>query len=163
MVVKVLRHVASSGKSSPHGTIRYEIYKSVWKQVAKAKEAGCWLEVVTLAESIIADRLEARRAHLARQAPEGRVTKTAAQTAHDLLNGPDAKIEDVRALLEQVRTWSKGRNSVIHELAKFTESTSGEWASRYDQARHVALEGEKLARQISGVVKRLNSPAKAVE
>lgn len=155
---KELRLPASDGTQSTTGQARYEVYTNVWRRINAAMDAGFWLEAVTLAESIIADRLEARLAYLAGQSPDGRKVMTANQAVGQLRNGTDASNDSAMELYDRVRAWSDKRNSVLHELAKVFETTTDDWNSRYDSAKEVAEAGVKLARDISALVRKLNKP-----
>lgn len=48
------------GRGTAVARQRYEIYKLANEQLKKAYDAGCYIECVSICESIIADRLEAR-------------------------------------------------------------------------------------------------------
>lgn len=151
------RTKASVGPTSKEGQERRAIYKAVWKRIAHAKDAGCWLEVITLAESVIADRLEARFAHIGGQSASARTIPTSANVAAKrLLEYPHEKDESESALYEEVRAWMSDRNAALHQMAKLLDGSNDAWSVRYDAARSTALKGERLARRTSALVRRLN-------
>lgn len=158
-MAKIKRRVlASTHPSSKVGQDRLAIYGAVWGRINHAKNNRCWLEVTALVESVIADRLEARVAHINCQQQEFRAARTAAQSAHLLLKTVDGGNQDARELYEKVIKWSLGRNSTIHELAKLLEGDDASWEGRYEAASKTANVGEKLARSVSALVKKLNKP-----
>lgn len=157
-----IRKPASDGKKSAIGQERHAIYKSVWQQINHAKKARCWLEVITLAESVIADRLEARIAHINGQHEDARKARTAAQSAQKLLRIEDAKDDDIPAIYDEVSTWSKRRNMALHAMAKLFETTTNKWNERYQHAEQAAKDGENLARRVSALVRRLNTSSQPI-
>ena len=160
MTEQKLRMPASTGKKSSVGQARKDIYKIVWRKINSAEQCECWLEVITLTESVIADRLEARLAHLANQSTDGRKAMTAAQAAKQLRVSSDTDNQKALELYKAVGDWAKKRNAALHELAKLFESTTEDWQTRYDAAKQIAKEGVTLAISVSELVKKLNSPAK---
>lgn len=142
------RKPASSGKKSAVGQERRNIYAGVWRAIKHATEQGCWLEVIALCESVIADRLEARIAHLGRQTDKARKIRTANQSANQLLLEISLSDGD-RQLLDQVKAWSKERNAAVHQLAKVIDGTSSSWEERWQVARETAEFGATLARSIA--------------
>jgi hypothetical protein len=158
MVDQKLRLPASTGKKSEAGQLRNEIYKRVWSQIKLATDAQCWLEVITLTESVIADRLEARLAHIAEQQSEGRRGRTAGQAAWALQRSHDAGDEVAMRCYQAVAQWCVRRNTALHELAKLFETTTGDWNSRYSDTKKISEDGVKLAKSVSTLVRRLNKP-----
>ncbi len=152
------RRPASTGRKSETGQKRFDIYSRVHSQINKAKGAECWLEVITLTESLIADRLEARLAHLADQRLDGRKTMTAAQAAKALRSSADAADPVAMALYDAVGFWARSRNSALHELAKLFETTTDDWGLRYAEAKIVADAGIALLEKLKAHIKRLNKP-----
>lgn len=142
------RKPGSTGKSSLVGQERRGIYAGVWRAMKHAAEQGCWLEVIALSESVIADRLEARIAHLAGQSEKSRKIRTASQSASQLLALASLSDAD-RQLLGAVRSWSKLRNSAVHELAKVVEGTSITWNERVATTKAAGEQGISIARAIS--------------
>ena len=151
-----LRKPASTGRTSAEGRERYVIYRNVWEQVTHAQNSQCWLEVITLAESVIADRLEARIAHICGQDSTARKVSTASKGAQRLRSLEVAVDESVLATYRRVEIWSRGRNRALHELAKLLETTSVDWPQRYQDTRQVANEGISLAKEVSRMIRRLN-------
>jgi hypothetical protein len=150
-----LRKLASQGKHSAVGQERRGIYASAWMAIKHAADQKCWLEVIALSESIIADRLEARIAHIGKQSEESRKIRTASQSASHLLRDSSLPLDD-RHMLESVKAWSKLRNASIHELAKVIDGSSVNWEQRWLAAQDAATAGMKLARLISRSIKNKN-------
>jgi hypothetical protein len=153
--MKAIRKPASTGAKSAIGQERRQTYAAVWNAINHADQHGCWLEVITLCESLIADRLEARLAFLADQSNRARRVHTANAAAGSLLKSP-ALSDDERQLCEAVRRWSRARNTALHELAKLIEGTSDSWDARWEAAKQAAEEGRALARLVSNIVQRAN-------
>jgi hypothetical protein len=151
------RKSASAGKKSAVGQERREIYAGVWRAIKHAAEQGCWLEVIALCESVIADRLEARLAHVGCQSAASRTIRTANQSAKLLLD-LNSLSEDEKELLRRVQPWSRLRNSAVHELAKVIEGTSATWNARQKETEEVAKQGINIARATSRWVRKVNSP-----
>jgi len=150
-----LRKLASQGKHSDVGQERRGIYASAWTAINHAVDQKCWLEVIALSESIIADRLEARIAHIGKQSEESRKLRTASQSASHLLRESSLSLDE-RHMLESVKAWSKLRNTAIHELAKAIDGSSVSWEQRWLAAQDAATAGMKIARLISRSVKNKN-------
>ena len=155
--MKDVRKASSTGPKSAIGQERYKIYKGVWSALSHASKHACWIQVIALSESVIADRLEARLASLGGQSTASRKIRTASQSASVLLKGFSPAGEE-EALLARVKSWSEDRNKAIHELAKVTDGDAKSWNDRWSKAEAVAKEGEKLARDISKLVRTTNTP-----
>lgn len=149
------RKPASTGRTSAIGQERRNVYAGVWRAIKHAAEHGCWLEVIALSESVIADRLEARIAHLGAQTEGARKVRTASQSATQLLLAPSLSDAE-RQLLENVRAWSRLRNAAVHGLAKVIDGSSTTWEERRRDTEKAAEAGIHLARTISSWVTREN-------
>jgi hypothetical protein len=149
------RKPSSTGTRSTVGQERREIYAGVWRAIEHASEQGCWLEVIALCESVIADRLEARLAHMGEQSDKARKIRTASQSASLLLTSASLSECD-RPILDEVKVWSRSRNSAVHELAKVVEGTSATWSERRDAIELSAKQGIHIARAVSNWTRKEN-------
>lgn len=152
----------NTGPNSVVAVKRFNAYKSTWKRINESIKDGYFLESITLIESIISDRLEARISMLNDQnyrsfLPLGnnvsillgknkksRLTK---ESDLDLLN-----------LLNKVDEWREKRNEALHEMVKVPDSNALSWEDKYAECQSIAKEGIKLARKVSNIIKKLNKP-----
>lgn len=153
---------AANVPGSGVGTKRYALYRNAYEKIAEALAKGFYIECIAICESIISDRLEARRACL----------HPADITKHrfDNLGNLTAKlwVEEkstdplVKALYKDIDDWREKRNSAVHEIVKQggTEAMS-DWLARYRSLKSTAQEGVKLCRKVSKIVQKLNSNERA--
>jgi hypothetical protein len=138
------------------GKKRYDLYANAYRQIEKARAAGCYIECIAILESIIADRLEARRAALN---PDD-ITKHrfwTLQTALKLEKEEVSDDQEIKQLYGEISTWSHERDSALHEMVKLgSVERTEEWEVRYRSLKGVVREGMRLARQVSRKVKFLN-------
>jgi hypothetical protein len=121
------RKRAIAVENSNVGKHRRKIYKSAFKQIKLANEAGFYLEAITLIESLITDRLESRLSYL---------------------DGKDFSFKNISKLIEKsikletdselinlieidLRKWAGDRNKSLHEMAKIAEGDFSTWDERY--------------------------------
>lgn len=144
------------------GKQRQALLRDAYGRINEAIEAGFMLEAITLCESIIADRLEARRAWLHNQAENKRRFGMLAELVNDLQGKGKGSIadnaEEVAPVYEEVLGWAARRNSSLHEMAKLAEGENVTWQTRYAALAKIANEGKKLSRKVGNLVKKLNKP-----
>lgn len=138
------------------GKQRQTLYTAGTNQIEKALEAGFALEAITLCESMLADRLESRMAWKAKQDPKKRKFSTLGRLAKQLGND-ESESGDARAIYAEVVDWAARRNTALHEMFKLEEGKTADWGKRYETHLKTAREGKKLAREVSNLVRRLNS------
>lgn len=146
---------AKNIRGSTVGTQRYHLYESAFQQINKARKQGFHIECIALLESILADRLEARRASLNPDEPEKHTFSTLGNLTSKL------KREDTNAEMQivygEIASWAKKRNRAIHEMVKLgAEESTNAWEERYSELEDTVAEGIKLAQLLSAKVKRLN-------
>jgi hypothetical protein len=131
-------------ENSAVGKHRREIYKSAFKQIKAANEAGFYLEAITLIESLITDRLESRLSYL-----DGK--DFSFKTIGKLIE-KSIKIETdsvLKILIEKdLRKWADGRNKSLHEMAKIAEGDFSSWDDRYFKLKNISTKGMTLLRKI---------------
>lgn len=133
------------------GEFRREIYQKTIEHINKAREAGFYLEVVTLSESLIADRLESRISILLNKdygfKNLGVLIKTIITYETD---------EELKKLVEtELEEWRKLRNMVIHEMVKIEVGNTSSWDDRCVELPEVANKGFNLFRKIDKRIQTL--------
>lgn len=141
---------------SSTGRERQALYTAGVAQIKLAISEGFFLEAITLSESFITDRLEARWAWINQQSSNARQFRTLGQVARDLL-GKKSESEEARKTYELAVEWSKGRNEAIHEMFKHAENCAFlTWTERYSGTASIATNGLLLARRTDLLVRKLN-------
>jgi hypothetical protein len=137
---------------------RYDLYKLANEQLKAAYEAGFYIECVSICESIISDRIEARLQFLRRGTNKpshidslGRLLKQVTDIE------PEDQIE-LRAAYVSIREWGNARNETIHQFVKVTDQNPlADPKERIQQAKTAARQGVRLMRRISALVRKHNS------
>jgi len=142
------------------GKQRQDLYRCAYKRIKDAVEAGFMLEAITLCESVIADRMEARRACIHDQKESKRKFGTLGSLIKDLRGqakgsfaDPNSEIQDVYTKISE---WANRRNEALHEMVKLSEFDQTNWDVRYEGLHKVARDGKRLAREIGNLVTKLN-------
>ena len=141
------------------GKRRYDLYANAYRQIKKAYDGRFYIECIALLESIMADRLEARRAKINPYDPEKqRFAVLGILTQRLDQEDPD---ENIMPLYERILQWSVKRNVASHQMVKLGSKTfRKKWSNRYRDLKITVDEGMVLARDISDAVKRLNRPSR---
>lgn len=146
--------------SNTVGRLRQDLYRSAFGRIKESVEAGYMLEAITLCESVIADRMEARRAWIHNQNEGKRRFGTLGGLANDLLGTKKGSIADpameTHSVYREIISWAVKRNGALHEMVKLSETDQSSWNDRYFGLTQVAADGMKLSRKISNLVKKLN-------
>ncbi|NJL99911.1 MAG: hypothetical protein HC924_14440 [Synechococcaceae cyanobacterium SM2_3_2] len=140
---------------------RYYSYREAWGRIKAAQEQGFFLEVVTIVESIIADRLISLLTHVdvlqiqpERQSPSfGRLIQMWERWLQtvELLE----EREQVMALLQATDTWRQRRNFVVHGIVKMRpQGRDPDIAEFIAEAERTATEGIRLAKAVSAWQKK---------
>src|SRR5580658_9314306 len=111
------------------GKQRERLYAAAYLHIQKAMDLGYFLEAVTICESIIGDRLEARLAQIHQQAADARnlltLEKLTKRLAQDEPDGVRPK-----EIYEKVRLWTGQRNKVLHQMVKLSDDWNVPWEAR---------------------------------
>jgi len=131
---------------------KYLSYREAWERINAAIESKFYFEAVSIAESILSDRL---LSFIAGVDPNSKVnTRTSfAQLieAWRRLAGSLPSHPPYEDIGEAVNEWRKDRNSVVHGLVKSYPGTPTEdFGSFLQRAEKTAKEGKSLARKVSG-------------
>ena len=122
------------------GKLREHLYRKAYEQIGHAKRNECWLEVVAICDSLIADRLEALLAAIKEQ----NVIFRAFCPVGEICNKYKAIFEAnglSSELLDEIMKWANGRNRHMHEMVKVREGESITWESRTQSAKEDADKG----------------------
>jgi hypothetical protein len=139
--------------SSTVGKERYELYFNGYRQIDKARAQGFYIECIAILESIIADRLEARRACLH---PDD-ASKHNFATLGTLTKELPKSDPQLTSLCQQIFDWSEKRNEAAHQMVKLgAERFTKKWEDRYADLEATVAKGTEIARALSDKVKRLN-------
>jgi hypothetical protein len=137
------------------GKRREELYAAAYTHMQKAIDAGYFLEAITICESIIGDRLEARLAQIHQQEPDARnlltLEKLTKRLAQDETGG-----ERPKELYKRVRLWTDKRNKALHQMVKLSDDWNVPWETRAAEAKQVAKEGKELTREVDKLLRKLN-------
>lgn len=107
-------------------------------------------------ESIIADRLEARRSCLNLKDTSKHRFETL-RTAEKLLIEETSPDVEVKQSYQRILDWGIKRNDAVHQIVKLgSKNHTTNWARRYSDLRRTVERGEELARAISRKVAVLN-------
>ena len=147
----------NGGKGTIIALTRFELYKSANARLKSAYEQGFWIECVSICETIIADRLEARIQFLTHEAGGATLLGTAAQAAYRLLKIEPRENTDLHMLYSSVIAWSPDRNSVIHQFVKVAGLDQQLSAKeRLVHAKRTAATGRIIMRSASNLVRKFN-------
>lgn len=124
------------------GKLRYETYKGVLSKYKKAMEVGCYLEAITLMESIIFDRLASIVNEI-----NGKDIPT--KMSFGKLIEKTRDIEFLSSYTEGLKKWKDNRNSAIHGMAKSLEPGFNE---KYNATKEVAEIGCELFRKVDKAI-----------
>jgi hypothetical protein len=152
------RRAHNEGPQSPVAQARRELYSFALKRVDDALSKGFALEAVTLVESMIADRLEARCAKVFPADPKMQQFSNLGPLTDRLLADKAGESTAMKALYRQVKEWADDRNEALHELVKLAENSDADWDSKYTHATETAKAGLELFRSLDTQVKKLNQP-----
>lgn len=155
-MTKNIRARKSSGTKSKTGQARRTLYARCLERIRSALEDGYVLEAITLLESLITDRLEARLASIHAQKPEKRKFSTVGKLIQELSGKKVGESDEALAVYVKVAKWADKRNEAIHEFAKLREGSTKKWETKYSEARGAVEEGGKVFRELDKIVRKLN-------
>ena len=132
--------------NSDTAKLRQELYRGATRKIKQAIENQYYIEAISLCESILADRLEARISHLNDHIQTARRHSTLGVLVKRLKATEKIKGNvKIHEIYNDIKLWSLARNKAIHNTVKLTEGeifTS--WEFRYNELKLVALQGTKL-------------------
>lgn len=153
--VKRVRAINDGPKSAPAQT-RRKFYANAIDRIKTAIKEGYPLEAITLLESMMADRLEARLACISNQEAEKRKFSTLGRLSRELCGNASHESDDAKTVYEEVQEWASQRNESLHEMVKLAEGDAKDWKAKLKEAHSTAKDGLKLFRQLDVLVRKLN-------
>lgn len=154
MIMKI--RAKNTGPNSPVGQYRRETYEYCISQYDKAIDCGFYIEAVAITESLIADRLEARRSFLFPDVKDKQKFSGIGKLKDDLEND----LNGVVSTFGEIEKWMFKRGNAIHQIAKVEEGDFSGWEEKYASIKETAESGFILFREIDGLVRKLNKPPK---
>lgn len=131
------------------GTRRGKLYRACFSQINKAKEAGCWLEVITLCESLISDRMES----IINELSGNKVGfNTAGELAFYYKENYLFGSVNIRMAIKEVAPWMRKRNNALHQMAKLDSNLETTFETRYNRLPAIAEEGIQLFRKLDKAI-----------
>jgi hypothetical protein len=137
------------------GQERFKLYKSAFDWISKSIDNGYNLEAISVAESLISDRLES---YLSFLKGEDFSFKNLGSLI-DAFRSKESKADEVlRSLvIERLDPWRKRRNIAAHEMVKIEDGKNTSWEDRVKINHEVAREGLDLVRKIDNQVRKARS------
>lgn len=136
---------------------RYDLYKLANEQLKAAYEAGFYIECVSICESIISDRIEARLQFLRRATDKPSHIDSLGRLLKQVEDIESEDQTELRAAYVSIREWGNARNETIHQFVKVTDQNHYiNGRDRVSQAKAAALNGMRLLRKISKLVRKHN-------
>jgi hypothetical protein len=145
------------GKGTTVARQRYELYKLANEQLKAAYEQGFYIECVSICESIIADRLEARVQFLRRDSDKPTHLESLGTLLKQLNGLEPMDHEDLRAVYSSLQNWGDARNATIHQFVKVADHNHQSGGDeRIHKAKAAARDGMRLMRQTSALIRKYN-------
>jgi hypothetical protein len=129
----------------PHPKDR--LYTYLFGRIDSSIAEGYFLESSWIAYAIIEDRLDSILSKVTKY--KGRLISRKLEYLSRISN-PFVRIEFPTGLINRIDTWTSRRNNLTHEMANARLSIQ----QITDRSKQVALEGEKLAHDVSSAVMR---------
>ena len=130
------------------GAAKQQLYREAHKRLSRAIKNGFHVEAIALTESIMSDRIESAISTITGQVVEiGTLGKliSAFRELHPI---------DEEFRLE-LRDWNRARGQVIHQMVKLTDEHQATWRERMTFARHTAIQGEVLLKELRKVTDKI--------
>jgi len=136
-----------SKQGTSNGKLRQKLYAHLLNRIKTSIENGFYLEAVTLEESFITDRLESYVYYKKLCSPK--------RTLGDVLNKLLKDADFSKELHAKINEWRNGRNTSLHEMAKFDAGEEADWFEKYNKAKAIAEQGKTLLRETDKEILRL--------
>lgn len=147
----------AGGEGTAIARQRYDLYKLANEQLKKAYEAGFFIECVSICESIISDRIEARLQYLRRGTDKPSRIDSLGRLLKQVEDIESEDQIELRAAYVSIREWGNARNETIHQFVKVTDrNQKSNGDDRIRQAKAAAREGIQLMKKISALVRKYN-------
>lgn len=131
------------------GLKRFEVYSFALNKYKYAIEQKCFIEAISIIESLITDRLESFLNQISEKNDYSFKTLGVLLKALNHLN----LSKDFQELSNDINLWRNQRNNAIHEIAKFS-SVLFSVNDRYDALLDISQLGYKLFRRLDGLINK---------
>lgn len=145
------------GKNSEASQKRYKLYAAANNQIKAAFEAGFYIECVSICESIIGDRIEARIQFIKHDDTKRHFVDAVGNRLTYLRSIEVENDPNLSALYNEITLWTRKRNEVIHQFVKVTDANHELSAEqRTALSKEAAEQGRDIMRRLSAFVRKLN-------
>ena len=136
--------------NSETALMRQDLYIGATRKLKKANENGYWIEAISICESILCDRLEARISHLNRHTELARRHGTLGSLIKRLRSTEKIQgQENLHDIYNRIKNWSLLRNKAVHGAVKLTQGQEFlPFEKRYALLQAVAIDGRKLFNEL---------------
>jgi hypothetical protein len=138
-----------AGDTPEIAALKRELHRQANGSLNAAIENGFWIEAISIAESLMSDRIES---YFQKHHERRRIT-TLGSWSYELMKSDRLAKKDVE-LFKRVHAWAKKRNLATHELVKVSESHQGTWVERVASCKRVAMEGKRLSAEVNNWSRR---------
>ena len=145
----------NTGPKSPVAQARRLLYQKTLRRIREATEAGFALEAVTLLESAISDRIEARVERLGVEIKTRGKFWPLTKMLSALVSSKSNEEEEIKDVCRKLTPWAAERNKALHGLAKLVKIEDQSWDQKYESAQKAAQKGLELFRELDKALKRI--------
>jgi hypothetical protein len=144
--LKKKKHIISVPGENNVGTKRFGLLCAAAEKAAEAFKQGCYLEAITLTESLLATRLESRLTWVRSCQNNSEAVKfsTLGYLCKELLHDNAMVAPDWNAFqvpIQGISEWVKLRNGALHEMAKLDQEDGRDFHNKYEECKATALNG----------------------
>lgn len=141
---------------SPQNSLRFKLYKAAFERIEDGIQNGNFFEVISIADSLITDRIQALVQFLRREEPEHYV-HTSIGLALELLQA-EMKSRNIdlgdefNSLRKKLNQWVPDRNIAAHGFVVITRKNLNQNVDhRMEHIKTTAITGAKLARSATSI------------
>jgi nanoRNase/pAp phosphatase (c-di-AMP/oligoRNAs hydrolase) len=153
--------VRARGESgSPQNSLRFKLYKAAFERIEDGIKNGSFFEVISIADSLITDRIQALVQFLRREEPEHYV-HTSIGLALELLQ-VEVKSrnfdlgEEFKSHRKKLNEWVQERNIAAHGFVTITrKNLNQDLDHRLEHLKTTAITGAELARTTTNITTRI--------
>ena len=143
---------AINSVGSKVGKKRQELYKSAIEWIHCSIAGSNYLEAISLAGSLISDRLESRLNRITGDVRGFRSLPEIIELVSQL--EPNEELRRIAAF--EVYEWMQSRDGSLHDMVKLEENRFLSWQDRVETNKKIARKGLALFRKIDKKIKYLN-------
>lgn len=132
-------------------SLRYELYKAAFERIDAGIKNGNYFEVISIADSLITDRIQALVQFLRKEEPEHYVHTSigmALELLHAEMKSTNANFGDeFESLRKKLNEWVPNRNIAAHGFVVITHKNLDQNLNRrIEHLKETAIAGAELAR-----------------